>query len=115
MATESLRKKVQQSQLDLQDVLLANRVRKGQTINALFSDTILFMLRKHADGLTTEQIHTEIQNTHPDICDDSIDRVINGQHYGKRWKHYVRKAQQFLKDKGSVIRINGKWRRINAN
>jgi len=47
IATESLRKKVQQSQLDLQDVLLANRVRKGQTINALFSDTILFILRKH--------------------------------------------------------------------
>ena len=113
-ATESLRKKVQQSQLDLQDVLLANRVRKGQTINALFSDTILFILRKHTDGLTTEQIHTDIQSIHPDICDDSIDRVINGQHHGKKWKHYVRKAQQFLKDKGSVIRINEKWRLSNA-
>ncbi len=114
-ATESLRKKVQRSQLELQDVLLANRVRKGQTINSLFADTIVLILRKHVDGLTTEQIHTEIQSIHPDICDDSIDRVINGQHHGKRWKHYVRSAQEFLKEKGIVVRINGKWNLNNAN
>jgi len=113
-ATESLRRKVQKSQVELQDILLAHRVRTGQTINALFSDTILLVLRKHADGLSTEQIHVEVQLIHPDICDDSIDRVINGQHYGKRWKHYVRRAQEHLKERGSIVRINGKWRLSNA-
>lgn len=114
-ATKLLRKKVQKAQLDLQDILLANRVYKKQTINALFSDTILFILSKHKDGLTTEQIHVEVQTIHPDICDDTIDRVINGQHHGKRWKHYVRKAQQFLKDKGRVILTDRIWRLHNAN
>lgn len=114
-ATESLRRKVQKSQLALQDVLLANRVRKGQTINALFSDTILLILRRHVDGLTTEQIHVEVQSIHPDICDDSIDRVIQGQHYGKRWKHYVRRAQEFLREKGIIVRIDGRWSLGNAS
>ncbi|MEW6084699.1 MAG: phospholipase D-like domain-containing protein [Chloroflexota bacterium] len=113
--TKSLRKKVQQSQLELQDILLANRVRKGQTINALFCDTILLILRKHKDGLATEEIHTEVQLIHPDICDDAIDRVINGQHYGKRWKHYVRRAQEYLKEKRIIARIGAKWRLDNAN
>lgn len=115
VATESLRKQVKESQLALQDILLANRVYKKQTINALFSDTILFILSKHKDGLTTEQLHVEVQTIHPDICDDTIDRVINGQHHGKRWKHYVRKAQQFLKDKGRIILTNRIWRLHNAN
>lgn len=115
VATESLRKQVKESQLALQDILLANRVYKKQTINALFSDTILFILSKHKDGLTTEQLHAEVQTIHPDICDDTIDRVINGQHHGKRWKHYVRKAQQFLKDKGKIILTNRIWRFHNAN
>jgi hypothetical protein len=90
--------------------LLKNRIKEGKTINAIFSDTILYLLKKKGP-LTTAELHPLIQSIHPDICDDSIDRVINGQHFGKKWKHQVRSAQQFLKRQGLIYRDkNNKWR-----
>jgi len=94
--------------------LLKNRVKEGKTINAIFSDTILYLLKKKGP-LSTTELHPLIQSIHPDICDDSIDRVINGQHFGKKWKHQVRSAQQFLKRQGLIYRDrNNKWR-LNIN
>ncbi len=88
--------------------LLKNRIKEGKTINAIFADTILYLLKKKGP-LSTEEIHPLIQTIHPDICDDSIDRVINGQHFGKKWKHLVRDAQQSLKKKGLIYLKGGKW------
>ncbi|MEM0492369.1 MAG: phospholipase D-like domain-containing protein [Candidatus Thermoplasmatota archaeon] len=88
--------------------LLKNRIRDGKTINAIFSDTILYLLEKKG-ALSTEEIHPMIQTIHPDICDDSVDRVINGQHFGKKWKHLVRNAQQSLKKKGLICLEGDKW------
>jgi hypothetical protein len=88
--------------------LLKNRIKGGKTINAIFSDTILYLLKKKG-SLSTEGLHPLIQTMHPDICDDSIDRVINGQHFGKKWKHLVRNAQQSLKKKGLIYLDGGKW------
>ncbi len=87
---------------------MKNRIKEGKTINAIFSDTILYFLEKKG-ALSTEEIHPLIQAMHPDICDDSIDRVINGQHFGKRWKHLVRNAQQALKKRGLIFLKNNKW------
>jgi len=88
--------------------LLKNRIREGKTINTIFSDTILYILKKRGP-LTTKEINPLIQSIHPDICDDSIDRVINGQHFGKKWKHLVRDAQQSLKKKGLIYLKGEKW------
>jgi len=88
--------------------LLKNRIKEGKTINAIFSDTILYLLKKKG-ALTTKEIHPLIQLIHPDICDDSIDRVINGQHFGKKWKHLVRDAQQSLKKNGLIYLEGEKW------
>lgn len=99
-----LRKSIVSLNLDL----LKNRIKEGKTINAIFSDTILYLLKKKGP-LTTEEIHPLIQTMHPDICDDSIDRVINGQHFGKKWKHLVRDAQQSLKKKRLVCMRGEKW------
>jgi hypothetical protein len=71
--------------------------------HAIFSDTILYLLKKNGP-LTTAELHPLIQSIHPDICDDSIDRVINGQHFGKKWKHQVRSVQQLLKRQGLIYR-----------
>ncbi len=92
--------------------LLKNRIKEGKTINAIFSDTILFLLKKKG-ALSTEEIHPLIQTMHPDICDDSIDRVIDGQHFGKKWKHLVRDAQQSLKKKGLIYLEGEKWHLTN--
>lgn len=81
---------------------------KGQTTHAILSDTILFLLAR--GPLVTAELHPLIQRLHPDICDDSIDRVIGGVHFGKRWKHYVRNAQQSLKRTGRILYDGGRWR-----
>ncbi len=91
----------------LQTKILENRVR-GKTVNSIFSDTIIYLLRTR-EPMSTEELHPFIQDIHPDICDDSIDRVINGQRFGKKWKHMVRNAQQSLKQ-NKVIELRGdKW------
>lgn len=107
-----LRQLLRKSVDSLNFELLKNRVKEGNTINAIFSDTILYLLKKKG-ALTTEEIHPLVQTMHPDICDDSIDRVINGQHFGKKWKHLVRNAQQGLKKNQFIKLANGKWQLTN--
>lgn len=86
--------------------LLRQRV-KDKTTHAILSDTILFLLAR--GPLRTTELHPLIQQLHPDICDDSIDRVIDGVHFGKRWKHYVRNAQQSLKRSGRIRYRGERW------
>ena len=102
-----LRKVLQQKEDALQTRLLENRV-EGKSLNAIFSETIKYLLETRGP-LSTQELHPLVQNIHPDICDDSIDRVINGQHFGKKWKHLVRNAQQYLKDAGMIYLREGKW------
>ncbi|MCH7984739.1 MAG: phospholipase D family protein [Chloroflexi bacterium] len=89
---------------------LLNQLRgqSGQTTNSVFGDTIRMALR--GGSKTTHDIHLIVQTIHPDMCDDSIDRVIDGVHFGKRWKHMIRNAQQHLKRQGEIELIGGKWR-----
>ena len=67
----------------------------NRSANAIFGEAIKLAL---ADGpQTTPTIHERIRQLLPDFCDDTEDRVINGVHFGKKWKHNVRNAQQYLK------------------
>ncbi len=88
-----------------EETLLELRAKSSQSNNAIFSRTILYLLRR--GPLSTAQLHPMIQRIHPDLCDDTIDRVIQGVHFGKRWKHMVRNAQQSLKQQG-LIYFNGR-------
>lgn len=101
---ELLRKNTETIEVEL----LKNRIKEGKTINAIFSDTILYLLKKKG-ALSTKEMHPLIQMMHPDICDDSIDRVIDGQRFGKKWKHLVRDAQQSLKKKHLIYLERDKW------
>ena len=90
--------------------ILQLRGKPGETTNSIFMRTILYLLR---DGpMATAELHSHIQNIHPDLCDDNIDRVINGIHHGKRWKHLVRAAQKHLKDREMIDNSNRKWHLI---
>jgi PLD-like domain len=80
---------------------------KGKTTHSIFSETIKFLLAK--GPLTTKELHPLIQLLHPDLCDDSIDRVIEGVNFGKRWKHYVRNSQQHLKRHGEIRFDGTRW------
>ena len=59
--------------------------------------------------MRTEELHPLVQLLHPDLCDDSVDRVIDGEHFGKKWKHYVRNAQQYLKRHGEIRFDGSRW------
>ena len=86
------------------------RGKPGESTNAIFVRTILYLLRNAA--LTTREMHPLIHNIHPDLCDDTIDRVINGIQFGKEWKHRVRGAQVVLRRKGLIELVDGRWRLV---
>ena len=91
----------------VQETLLTLRAKSSQSTNAIFSRTILYLLRR--GPLSTRQLHPMVQKIHPDLCDDSIDRVIQGVRFGKRWKHMVRNAQQSLKHHGLITFDGRRW------
>jgi hypothetical protein len=86
--------------------LLRQRV-KGRTKHAIFADTILFLLAR--GPLRTTELHPLIRQLHPDLCDDSVDRVIDGVHFGKRWKHDIRTAQVYLRRAGRIYTDGERW------
>ena len=80
---------------------------RGKTTHGIFADTLLYLLRRQSRR--TVDLHRLIQGIHPDLCDDSQDRVIDGVHFGKRWKHHVRTAQQHLRRRGLIARERERW------
>mgnify|MGYP005840488091 CR=1 FL=1 len=105
---EPLRQEFQRRMGEAETDLLAIRA-TGKTTNGIFADTIVYLLHKYGPMRTTE-LHPLIQQIHPDLCDDTIDRVIRGVHFGKKWKHYVRNAQQYLKRQGCIAFDGTRWR-----
>lgn len=85
----------------------------GGAMHTVFAQTILYLLRK-LGPLTTVQLHSRIEALHPDLCDNSIDRVIDGKRFGKKWKHAVRTAQQQLKRNGLVNLKGDLWYAIEG-
>jgi hypothetical protein len=88
------------------EMLMQLRV-AGRTPSAIFAQTLLYLLQR--GPMATKDLHPLIQQIHPDLCDDAVDRVIAGHHFGKKWKHGVRSAQQHLKDEGRIAYENGVW------
>lgn len=81
----------------------------GGTMTGVFEKTIVYLLRSYGP-LATVDLHPKIAEIHPDLCDDTIDRVIDGRHYGKKWKHAVRAAQSHLKSAGTILFDGQVWR-----
>ncbi len=92
--------------LEAQEKVLRFRAR-GTSTQAIFCNTIEYLLAK--GPLRTAEMHPLIQRLHPDICDDRIDRVIDGVNFGKKWKHHVRTAQQALKRAHKIEFDGEKW------
>ncbi|PYJ68776.1 MAG: hypothetical protein DME75_12345 [Verrucomicrobia bacterium] len=77
----------------------------ARSAHSLFSETILYVLSTMP--LTTAELHPRIQRMLPDLCRDDIELIINGERFGKKWKHAVRNAQQYLK-RTNQIQFDGK-------
>ncbi len=109
-AEKSIRERARrafQEKLRLTRTRLLHHRARGKTTHAIFSDTIRFLLAR--GPLRTEELHPLIQLIHPDLCDDSVDRIIGDVHFGKKWKHYVRNAQQYLKRQGEIEFDGARW------
>lgn len=100
---EAFRQRMGEAETELMEIRAS-----GKTTNGIFADTIVYLLSKYGP-MQTAELHPRIQQIHPDLCDDSIDRVIKGVHFGKKWKHYVRNAQQTLKRQGVIDFDGQRW------
>lgn len=81
---------------------------KGKSSHAIFCETIKFLLKN--GPLSTAEMQPLVQLIHPDLCDDSIERVIDGVYFGKKWKHHVRGAQVSLRRHGEIQFDGKRWR-----
>jgi hypothetical protein len=90
-----------------EDELIRMRL-TGGAMHTVFENTLMYLLKRHGP-MTTRQLHPIIASIHSDLCDDTIDRVIDGQHFGKKWKHAVRTAQQHLKKNGFITLKDKRW------
>ena len=79
----------------------------ARSAHGLFADAMIYLLSKRPMG--TRELHRKLKELLPDLCDDSTELVINGQAFGKKWKHVVRNAQVFLRRKGSIKLIGKEW------
>jgi hypothetical protein len=80
----------------------------GGACHTVFAKTIVYLLKRHGP-LSTVQLHPLIQTIHPDLCDDTVDRIIDGERFGKKWKHAARTAQQKLKKNQQIELREGRW------
>ena len=82
------------------------------SITAQFCDAIKYVLRQHGP-MSTRDMNPLIQNLKPELCDDEVDRIINGVTFGRKWKHQVRNAQVQLRREGTIVQDGGRnspWR-----
>jgi hypothetical protein len=81
----------------------------GRSETGVLGEAVLYVL--HSQGaLPTHLIEEAVQALHPELCDDSRERIIGGKRFGKRWKHILRSAQQRLKRRGLIRREGHVWR-----
>ena len=94
---------------EFDEFVRALRGNVNESRTAIFARTVQYVLRR--GPMKTSDIHEMVKDIHPDLCDDNIERVINGVKFGKRWKHDVRNAQQRLSKRGEIARnTDGTWR-----
>ena len=112
LRNEDSRQRVAQALDSAAEHLRQLRAASGRSTNSIFAATVRLALA--SGSKTTPELHRVVQAIHPDLCDDGIDRVINGVRFGRRWKHMVRNAQQFLRLQGVIERSGTRWQLVHG-
>jgi len=73
----------------------------GRSPHAIFADAILFLLSRNP--MSTAKLHPLIQRIHPDLCDDKVDRIIDGKHFVKNGSMRSEQLSNILKKQ---VRLN---------
>ena len=78
------------------------------TIHAEFRKSIMRILQEAP--MKTGEIYSLVEKEHPTLCDNTQFTTIKGVQNEVKWKHDVRLAQQYLKNKGLIQLLdNGRW------
>ena len=87
------------------------------SLNAQFVDAVKYVLRRNGP-MRTRDMNPLIRQLLPELCDDNVDRVINGVKFGRKWKHTVRNSQLQLRRAGLLVQDepghNKPWRLIEG-
>ena len=68
--------------------------------NVVFRGAVLEILT--VGDMRTAEINDRVQAMHPEVCDDSVPRYLDGPSNGSKWKSRVRHAQGNLKRSGRI-------------
>lgn len=85
----------------------------NKSAHGVFADAMMFLLTKRP--MSTRELHLKLKQLLPELCDDSIDLVIDGRAFGKKWKHVVRNAQAYLRRAGKIELRGGRWTVLHTN
>lgn len=110
-ATSSIKKKFTAT-LKIADVKFTEALVGKKTAYSIFKEAVIYCLSK--EPLSTIDLQDKVQRMLPDLCVDE-ELVINGQRFGKAWKHQVRTVLNDLRRRGNLIAINKIWRFENQN
>jgi hypothetical protein len=105
-ATTAVKREFRQSFREAHVEFLRAKV-GNRTSHAIFAEALLYLLSQRA--MRTAELQMAIKELLPDLCTDE-DLVINGQKFGKRWKHGVRTAQVYLRRGDRIYLEAGMWR-----
>ncbi len=105
--TRTIRRRFDAVVREAEDELIRLRL-AGGAMHTVFARTVMYLLRTYGP-LATTGVHARIEAIHPDLCDNTVDRIIDGKHFGKKWKHAVRTAQQQLKKQGLIELVGDRW------
>lgn len=105
-STSAIRKRFNET-LKKADVKFAEALVGRKTAYSIFKEAVVYCLNK--EPLTTKDLQMKVQLMLPDLCVDE-ELVINGQKFGKVWKHQVRTVLNDLRRRGNLIAIDKVWR-----
>lgn len=110
--SQRLRKKLGEALRESEYEFLKAQVGQRSAHN-LFAQVILYVLQ--SGSFTTPEIHEKVKYVFPELCDDDRELIINGEAFGKKWKHTVRTAQAHLKRQGQIELTDKRWQLCGKN
>ncbi len=105
-ATSAIRKRFNET-LKKADVKFTEALVGKKTAYSIFKEAVIYCLTK--EPLSTKDLQARVQFMLPDLCVD-VELIINGQKFGKVWKHQVRTVLNDLRRRGNLKAINKIWR-----
>lgn len=104
-ATSSIKRKFNET-LQKADTKFIEALVGKKTAYSIFKEAVIYCLTR--EPLSTQDLEETIKHMLPRLCIDQ-ELVINGQKFGKVWKHKIRTVLNDLRRRGNLKQINKVW------